>query len=177
MRAPEIEFAPRPLSRRMLVALLLLAASACGAVAISQSLGAARELERIEGKIRSTADAAERRRSAAPAASGPALPQAKVNAINSAIARLNVPWGELFAAFETHKPKDVALLALLPDARKRSLVVQAEAPTPRAMVEFVELLRTVELFEESFLLKHERREQENGQPYRFAIEVRWKELP
>jgi hypothetical protein len=31
------------------------------------------------------------------------------------------------------------------------------------------------LFDEAFLVKHERRDQETGQPYRFALEVRWTE--
>ena len=177
VRAPQFDFAPRPASQRILgPAVLLLAAAFSGAI-VWQYLHAAREIKQIEERIDAAAAAAERSRTARPVEAAPSVAPARIHAINSAIARLNVPWGELFAAFEIHRPKDVALLALLPDARKRSLVVQAEAPTPRAMIEFVEQLRTVDLFEDAYLIKHERREQEAGQPYRFAVEVRWKELP
>ncbi|RPI45031.1 MAG: hypothetical protein EHM59_11285 [Betaproteobacteria bacterium] len=177
MRAPHIEFAPRPASGRMLNVAVLVAAGAVCAVTFWHLLESAREIERIDAEIHSATQTAERRRTASETAPGPSLPPAKINAINGAIARLNVPWSEVFAAFEKHKANDVALLALLPDARKRSLVVQAEAATPRAMVEFLELLRTVELLEDAYLLKHERRDQESGQPYRFSVEVHWKELP
>jgi hypothetical protein len=177
MKAPRIDFAPPPVSRKLLRGALLIAALALGAGMLWRSLGAARALEQVEQRIEAANEALERRRSARPVDPGPSIPPARINAINNTIARLNVPWSELFAAFETDRPKDVAILALLPDARKRSLVVQAEAANPRAMVEFVERLRSVALFEEAFLLKHERRDQETGQPYRFAVEVRWKELP
>jgi hypothetical protein len=177
VRAPQIDFAPRPASQRLLAPFVVLLAIAFSGAILWQYLRAARELTRIEERIDAATAAAERRRTARPVEAPPAIAPARIHAINAAIARLNVPWGDLFAAFEAQRPKDVGLLALLPDARKRSLVVQAEAVTPRAMIEFVDQLRSVELFEDAYLLKHERREQESGQPYRFAVEVRWKELP
>ena len=86
-----------------------------------------------------------------------------------------MPWNELFAAIETERPKEVGLLALLPDPRKRVLIVQAETLTARAMIDFVDRLRAMPSFTDAVLVKHERREQDVGQPYRFAIEVHWKE--
>jgi general secretion pathway protein E len=177
MRAPRIEFAPAPRTRQLLRAALLFAALAFGAAMLWRSLSAASALEQVEQRIQAANEALERLRSARPVDAEPPIAPARLNAINNTIARLNVPWSELFAAFETDRPQDVALLALLPDARKRSLVVQAEATNPRAMVAFVERLRSVPLFDDAFLLKHERREQEPGQPYRFAVEVRWKDVP
>jgi len=175
VRAPDIEFVPQAETWRTLGLALLVAGIVAGSISLWQYAIAARELERIEAEIQLTSGAAKRQRIAPAAQAAAQVSARKVNAINSAIARLNIPWGKMFAAFEADKPRDVALLALLPDARKRRLVVQAEAANPRAMVEFVERLRAVPLFEEAFLVKHERRDQETGQPYRFAIEVRWKE--
>jgi len=154
---------------------LLAVAIAAGGMSLWEYSIAARELERIEAEILSAGRAAEVGRAAPVARTAPQVPEAKVDAINRAIARLNVPWGELFVVFEADKPKDIALLALLPDTRKRSLVVHAEAANPRAMIEFVERLRAVPSFEQAFLVKHERREQDTGQPYRFVVDVRWKE--
>lgn len=175
MRAPDIQFVPQGSTRRTLGLALLVVSIVAGSISLWEYASAARELERIEAEIQFTAGTGQRDHSTPAVQAVPRISTQKVNAINNAIARLNIPWGELFAAFEADKPKDVALLALLPDARKRRLLVQAEAANPRAMIEFVERLRAVPLFEEAFLVKHERRDQEIGQPYRFAIEVRWKE--
>ena len=177
IRAPDIDFAPRAPARSAVAFLALIAAAACCIGVLWYYFASAGKLQRIDAAISVATDTAERRRSARPAESAPTIAPTRITAINGAIARLNVPWGELFAAFEAERPKNVALLALLPDARKRSLIVQAEATTPQAMVEFVERLRGVPLFEDAFLLKHERRDQETGQPYRFAVEVRWKDVP
>ncbi len=177
MRAPQIEFALPPAPQRVLAPLVVLLAAAFSGAILWQYLQGVRDLKQIEQRIEAATAAIERRRTARPVEPAPSIAPARIQAINSAIARLNVPWSELFAAFETQGSKDVALLALLPDARKRSLVAQAEATTPKAMIEFAETLRAVSLFEDAYLVKHERREQETGQPYRFAIEVRWKELP
>ena len=175
--APRIDFAPRAPARNLTAYGVLIITTLFCAWVLWHYFEARGRLQTIEAGIASASDAAERRRSARAPDTGPAIPAVRINAINSAIARLNIPWSELFAAFEAERPKDVALLALLPDARKRTLVVQAEATTPAAMVQFVERLRTAALFEEAFLVKHERRDQESGQPYRFAVEVRWKDVP
>jgi hypothetical protein len=175
VRAPDIQFVPRPATLRTLGLTLLVAGVAAVSFSLWQYVLAATELERIEAEILSTSGAATRQRSAPAAQAATRVSARKVIAINGAIARLNIPWGELFAAFEADKPKDVALLALLPDARKRRLMVQAEAANPQAMIDFVERLRAVPLFEEAFLVKHERRDQDAAHPYRFALEVRWKE--
>ena len=174
MRAPAIQFTTRLGSGRMLGIALLVLGSVVAAVGVWQYVAASRELERIEADIRSATGAAERRR-AVSARPAPQIAEAKVSAINNAIARLNVPWNELFAAFEAERPKEVGLLALLPDPRRRVLVVHAETLTARAMTDFVDRVRAVPSFADAVLVKHERREQDVGQPYRFAIEVHWKE--
>lgn len=175
MRAPAIEFAAKTAVRRLAGAVVLACGIAAAAASVWQYVSATRELERIEDDIRAATDAAERRRTVAATRAAPQIPGERINAINDAIARLNVPWSELFAAFEGKRPKEVALLALLPDARKRVLVVQAETVTARAMIDFVDRLRAMPSFTEAVLVKHERREQDAGQPYRFAVEVHWKD--
>ena len=174
MRAPAIQFATRPAPQRMLSIALLIIASVVAAVSLWQYVAATRELERIEADILSATSAAERRRAKA-TRPAPAIAEAKVQAINNTVARLNVPWNDLFAAFEAGRPKEVALLALLPDPRRRVLIVQAETPTSQAMIDFVDRVRAMPSFDEAVLVKHERREQDPGQPYRFAVEVHWKE--
>ena len=174
MRAPAIQFAAGLSARRMLGIALLILGVVVAAVGVWQYASTSRELERIEADIRSATGEAEKRR-AKSARAAPQMADAKINAINNAIARLNVPWNELFAAFEAERPKEVGLLALLPDPRRRVLIVHAETLTARAMTDFVDRVRAAPAFTEAVLVKHERREQDAGQPYRFAVEVHWKE--
>jgi hypothetical protein len=175
MRAPDIQFAAALRVQRMLGIALLVLGAAVAVAGVWQYVAALRELVRIDADIRAATGAAERERAAGRARAAPQMPEAKINAINSAIARLNVPWNEVFAAFETERTKEVGLLALLPDPRRRMLVVHAETLTARAMIDFVDRVRAVPAFSEAVLVKHERREQDPGQPYRFAVEVHWKE--
>ena len=176
MKAPDIQFAEVLQPWRVLGLVLMALGVVVAVMGLGEYATALRELRRVEADLVTQDRDAERRRAAAEVRAQPQIPEQRVNAINNAIARLNIPWSELFAAFESNNPKDVALLALLPDARKRSLVVQAEALSPRAMIEFIEQLRKVPGFQDAYLTKHERRTEETGQPYRFAIEVHWNEF-
>ena len=175
MRAPAIQFATRLSPLWVLGIALLCTAVIAAALSVSQYVAASRELERIEADIQSTTSAADRRRAADANRIAPLIPEQKINAINHAIAQLNVPWSQLFAAFEAERPKEVALLALLPEPRKRVLIVQAETLTTPRMIDFVDRLRSMPSFTEAVLVKHERREQDAGQPYRFAVEIHWKD--
>ena len=175
MRAPAIQFAPRLGPQRILGIAIVIVGIVISSASLWQYFAASRELERIEADIHSAVTSADRRRAAAATRKTPPIAEPKVQAINHAIARLNVPWNELFAAFEAERSKEVALLALLPDPRRRVLAVQAETLTTRAMIDFVDRLRAMPSFAEAVLVKHERREQDTGQPYRFSVEVHWKE--
>lgn len=177
MRAPQVQFASAPAGARALaIAVLVLGALLVG-LSVWEYVESVRALKAADADIAAARASAERRRNAPLAPATPQISEQRVNAINGAIARLNIPWGELFAAFESEQAKDIALLALLPDARNRALVVQAEALKPRAMLDFVERLRANAAFEDVFLTKHERREQDVAQPYRFSVEIRWREEP
>jgi hypothetical protein len=176
VRAPDVQFAARARAPRMLGIALLLVGVLAAAASAWQYTAAARELERVEAQIGAARGSAERRRTP-PTAVAPPIAVQKIDAINDAIARLNIPWNALFGVFEADAAMDVALLALQPEARKRTLVVRAEAANPRAMIAFVERLRAAPAFEDAVLVKHERREQDAGQPYRFSVEVRWRALP
>lgn len=102
------------------------------------------------------------------------LSEDAVSAINEAIGQINLPWNDLLAAFETGQPKNVALLALEPDARRQLFNVQAEAKTPEAMIDFLRQLEAYRKFSEVVLIRHEVDAQDPGKPIRFVIQARWK---
>ena len=133
------------------------------------------ELERIAAAVDEAATTVRRHEVANRPREAPVLPNDKVRAINTAIGQLNLPWAQLFAAFEEAKPETVALISFEPDGKKRTLVVQAESKTPEHMIEFVDRLKQVPMFEDAFLTKHEIRDQDPNRPYRFAVELRWKQ--
>ncbi len=175
MRAPDIQFEPvHDIRRYAGVAVLVLGIAVVGAALMAYE-SASRTLQSTDARIAAARQAVSWR-TATPAASATArIPEPRVLSINHAIARLNVPWRELFAAVEAQHSKEVALLSLLPVARSRTLLVEGEAAQPRAMLDYVERMREQPLFEEVYLTKHERRDQSPSQPYRFSIEARWKE--
>ena len=150
----------------LLAALALLAASAM------EYAEAHRELERLQADIAAVDSEASRAPVPTPP---PERAEAQVQAINSAIAQLNVPWEKIFRLVEAAESKDVALLALEPDGKKHALLLQAEARTAEQMLAYVEVLRQLPEVDAAYLLKHELREQDPNHPYRYSVELRWRE--
>jgi hypothetical protein len=147
-------------------------ALAAGALHFNEMRALARETEALTSKM----DEDARRTAAAQKQEAPRMvPEASVRAMNDAIAKLNLPWRELFAALESARPDNIALLALEPDGRKRTLLVQAESRAPEHMIVFVERLRSLPAFDYALLVRHELREQDPNRPYRFIVELRWRE--
>jgi len=177
VKAPDIDFARRSPTRRwLLIAALAAAAIGCAHTAW-RHVELARAVESKQKDIEQAQAASNQASALAAMPKAPHIDPARLAAVNGAISRLNIPWRELFASFESSHSNDVALIALLPDAKRRVVLVQAEARTANAMVEFAEKLRGVEHFRKSYLIKHERREQEAGEPYRFTVEVHWDNPP
>lgn len=109
-----------------------------------------------------------------PAAAPVNLPEARVTAINAAIVQLNLPWQALFESMEQAKPKNIALLSLEPDGKKRILRVLAESKQADDMLDFVRVLREQPRFADATLTRHEINLQDPNRPLRFTIEVSWK---
>jgi hypothetical protein len=109
-----------------------------------------------------------------PAAAPLVLPEARVSAINAAIVQLNLPWQALFESIEQAKPKNIAILSLEPDGRKRILRVLAESKAADDMLDFVRMLREQPRFADATLTRHEINLQDPNRPLRFTLEVSWK---
>ncbi len=175
MKRLDIQFANRATSAGWLKRLAL----AAGIVGLAASLWthvvARLELQRVSKDLAEVGAALTQRQAAAGARPPESIPATQIYAINTAIAQLNLPWTELFAALEAAQSPAIALVALEPDAKKRSVVVQAEAKTSQQMIAFAERLKQTPLFEEAILAKHEIREQDPNRPYRFTVELRWRE--
>jgi hypothetical protein len=102
------------------------------------------------------------------------MPGAQVAAINNAVIQLNLPWQAIFESLETIKPKNIALLGLEPDGKKRVLRILAEAKQADDMLDFVRLIREQPQFADAVLLKHDTNIQDPNRPLRFLVEASWK---
>jgi hypothetical protein len=177
----QIDFAP-PQVRRALrrVPFLAWAAMAlglalAGAAALSwqqraqRESGLQQELERIETRLRQTAQRAAERRDGQRAA----LPS--VAAANAVIAQLNTPWAAMLDALERANGGSVALLELLPDLRRGRLRGLAEARNAAAMGAYIEALKAQPVFGAAWLRRHEMVDAEAGPALRFEFEIDWPE--
>ncbi|MES2298822.1 MAG: PilN domain-containing protein [Pseudomonadota bacterium] len=102
-----------------------------------------------------------------------AISEVQANAVNAAVLQLNLPWRDLQEAIDAATPKTVALLALEPDSRTRTLRILAEAKNSDDMVAYIEQLKQQPFFESAVLTKHEVNEQDANHPLRFALDLHW----
>ena len=179
MKRLHIDFAPpgwqRTLHRTGAFAWLL------AAVALLLCLGAALLGARLVAQQR--ADQAQLNaaltRAKAPvmvAVSAPVTPISEPQAasVNSAVMQLNLPWRALHDAVGAATPARIAMLALEPDARRRSIKITAETKTSDAMIGYVEALKEQELFSGVALTRHEINELDPNKPIRFQLEAEWR---
>ena len=178
MKRIRIDFAPPSVARSMYHTHL--AAWALGALALLLCLGAAVTGSQMLASQRAfdTQLAAARVRASAPAvapvqAAGPAISPTQAAVVNSAVLQLNLPWGALHDAIGAATPPGIALLALEPDAHKRSMRITAEARNSDDMIAYVERLKQQELFLAVALTRHEINDQDPNRPIRFQLDAQW----
>jgi Tfp pilus assembly protein PilN len=178
MKRIRIDFAPPSLARTVFHtrpaawALGLLALLLCLAAALAgwQLLSSRRAYEAQLNEARRRADS----QAVAPAQAPPPLIAAgQAAAVNGAVLQLNLPWRELHDAVAAATPPTIALLALEPDARKRTIKLTAEARTGDEMIAYVEQLKRQELFAAVALSRHEINEGDPNRPIRFQLEAEW----
>ncbi len=94
-------------------------------------------------------------------------------AVNNAVMQLNLPWRALHDTIGAATPANIALLALEPDARRRTIKISAETKTSDAMIAYIEALKEQELFTGVVLTRHEINELDPNKPIRFQLEAEW----
>ena len=90
------------------------------------------------------------------------------------IARIAIPWNDLFKAVEKVKVERVALLALEPDPKAGTVLLRGEAGDLPALLTYVARLGRTGQLDEVYLLRHEfRRDGDPQRPLAFSISARW----
>lgn len=103
------------------------------------------------------------------------ISEAQANALNRAIEQLNLPWGVLMDSIERATPATVALIELVPDAKRHVLKGVAEAKTSDLMIAFIGRLKQQSSFSNVTLTKHDINDQDTARPFRFEFEAEWRE--
>lgn len=177
MKRVRIDFAPPSLARTLhrtgplawsLAVLALLLCLAAGLVG----------WQLVERQRVLDAQVAATRVRSAPAPVAVTTPRAQVGvlqaaAVNAAVLQLNLPWRALHDALDAATSSNIALLALEPDPRRRSMKITAEAKTSDEMIDYVEQLKSQELFGSVALLRHEINELDPNRPIRFQLDAQW----
>ncbi|MFJ1253585.1 hypothetical protein [Cupriavidus sp. CuC1] len=177
MKTSQIDFAPRSLRRTVaqtqpaiwLAAAIGLALCASAAVA-GYNLAQQGELRQAElRQIRNRASERDR-----PAQRGAPIGEAQAGAVNDVVARLNLPWRDLFQAVEAATPAgSIALLELAPDAARHAIKGSAEAKTGEDMLDYISRVSKQPMFSSVVLTRHEINEQDPNKPLRFQFLAEW----
>jgi len=101
----------------------------------------------------------------------------ELDAARRVLQELTLPWEALFGAIEASDGKGTALLAIEPDAGKRSVRISGEARSYPAILAFMQRLEASPTLSGVHLLTHQIREQEAGRPFHFTLAASWKAQP
>jgi hypothetical protein len=85
---------------------------------------------------------------------------------------LNVPWATILDELERHATKDIALLAIDPDAVQGRVRLEFEARRLQSLVDFAQRLGSSPGFERVALAKHEIVDRDPAKPVRMSLEVK-----
>lgn len=99
----------------------------------------------------------------------------QIKKANTVLQQMNVPWSDLFAAIEAAENNTVALLAVQPDARNRSVQVAGEGRDLPSILAYLERLERSGRLRDVVLLTHEVKIKEPGQPVAFTLSATWQE--
>jgi hypothetical protein len=83
-------------------------------------------------------------------------------------------WGGLLTAIETSRPDAVAFLTLEGEAVSGSLLLTAEARSPRDMLAYVETLQRLPGLDRVVLASHADQAREGEKAVRFSLRARWR---
>lgn len=112
-----------------------------------------------------------------PPAADAATLQLEISQANTILQRLALPWNALFQTLESTSGKNIALLAILPDASKHTIRIGGEAKNLDALLAYITQLEHSRVLNHIYLTSHEVRTEAADQPVRFALTAHWVEQP
>lgn len=101
------------------------------------------------------------------------LPKREVKAIKQMVAVLTLPWDALFRMIEAIKHKNIALLELNPNNKKRQVVIRGEAKNLRSVFSYIRVLDASALLNNVYLQTHSVDNNNPDKPVVFTIHGSW----
>jgi Tfp pilus assembly protein PilN len=98
----------------------------------------------------------------------------QAEAINAAVARLNMPWADILDALEAATPEQVSVLSVRPEPRSAQIKIEAQSSRAEDMIGYLTALEQQPALGHVFLTKHERVRDGFAEVTRFQIEVQWR---
>ncbi len=92
---------------------------------------------------------------------------------NEVLNKITLPWDALFQAVEWSSGKDVALLAMEPNAERHVVRISAEAKNIPALMSYLRHLEEQKIFNSVYLQSHQVQQRNPEKPVRFTLVATW----
>lgn len=144
------------------------------AAGVAALAGLVHQQQQLDGiKARQATRLASLQKAGAAMVSGNEPDEPKVVAARKLLDGSKLPWDTLFAALEAADGKDVALLAIAPDAQRRQVKIHAEARNLDAMLAFQRQLQRNPGLAQVALVDHTVMKDLPFTPVRFHLLAQW----
>jgi len=99
----------------------------------------------------------------------------KMNIATAVQQKLNFPWHELLAAIEEVKQQTehISLMAIQPNPAKGEVIIHAEAPELKTMLDFISLLEKQTVLKDVLLINQHRLDDSNDHDLAFTLKMGW----
>jgi len=168
MRPLSLDFEPKPPS-----AMLGWALFAFGGLVMALVLGAQALISQEVERQAVAAPVAAVKREASVLPRGVGTEADAIAGARAVVGHLAGPGEKLYVTLEAIDEADVALLALTPDARTRTLRIQAEARGFDGMLSYLRVLEQSRAFTQVVLVEHEIQDNDPHRPLRFSLLASW----
>jgi Tfp pilus assembly protein PilN len=177
-RRLQLDFAPRPSVFQRLGWLLLIAGLACAAMLAYRYVQQGEELARADAQLGTLRQGAAAIQAAlSPNSKDSKRAKGELKLAREILARLGLPWDELFSEIETHIDEQVTLLSVEPNAEKSALLVTGEAKDLQAMLAYSKRMHASARFKDVYIQSHQIQVQNPQRPVRFVLSARWLQRP
>ncbi len=102
---------------------------------------------------------------------------AEIRRANEVLNRITLPWDAMFQAVEWSSGKDVALLAMEPNAERHVVRISAEAKNIPAVMSYLRHLEEQKIFSTVYLQSHQVQQRSADKPVRFTLIATWGATP
>lgn len=103
--------------------------------------------------------------------------RAEIKDARAVLSQLRLPWGGLLKDIGASLDKHVALLAIVPDARKRTIKISGEAKNLSAVLDYIKSLQKAKSLGSVYLQNHQIVTHSAQRPVRFTLLASWEVTP